>query len=949
MTQQKPNPMLESLQNTAARFWNMLAGLIQRIAAPNTLPDAAPPVAPDFTVDVVRPDDMLLATFGFANLRLIKGNLKSLPRLAQFQDGDCFISLTLPPQALGEEINPKGTANARLTESSVLVFRVAPGLLPLPFTLDDLLRACEQSEPVSQAGMAAPIGRTTLQERLPLEMAQGTFSAIEAPYRIVLSPGTGGRWGHAPLQASPNGRTALWHTRFSTPDGTARAVWSPDLARPDAPTLFNTAHTPKTRAELVRLSSDQRVWPPNVQNPPLNVEELILSAAGATLRANFTLPEGRPRPGFSLTRWDHSLTLGRDDGVISATPGYLMPFGHPALLVQAPARALRGHRAALVTQFFIAPRAATVRYHRRDIPFSEVTLLTRRSAEIVPGEGAAYWAANSAGQPVQFRYSALDHAGSRVEFSAPAIFFSERLTDPTAGPLNDLKALIERYNDNSTEGLARRTIDLNGQTIAFARPNQPGDTALSALKLTLGAAFAFEPPYFGPTMTTAQVVLPSVATLYGATLPPLRIVWEESYTSQPDPAIFGNAGEVYARVEQPMPLTFRDGFAPVLPVEGLSRRFGPIGNLEHMRDGLFSPARIYSGVRFFGLNLKDIVGSATVEQCPPDGDECGPIPTARLTPDTETTYRWRAGKMNLRETGTFMPDEDGEFSYESRTSYGSAVGRTYRAALTNFTFTPGENQGLAALMIRSLALTHDGAEVSIIRVALKGGLTIASGLVNTLPLESLSRLAWLRAVPDGLHGAVSALTPTLSIGGMGATHLQSAVALFLPTNDGPFNLIFSVGKADDPSLLTNGTAAGSLNLQLGIGADGVGAASLRVGVAGPMVLTFGGIAGAAASVRGGFTVSKPVQGEVSVNGTLHISGMIEAAGLISASLTFSLPVAATSNGFAGRGVVALHPDLSVFEAPVNVTVHRALIGNPPAAAESISEPEYESYWAAFAQ
>ncbi len=948
MTQQKPNPLLETVQNAATRLWNTLAGLIQRIAAPNTLPDAAPPVAPDFTVDVVRPDDMLLVTFGFANMRLIKGNLKSLPRLVQYQDGDCFISLTLPPQALGEEINPKGTANARLTESSVLVFRVAPSLFPLPFTLDDLLAACEQSEPVAQAGMAAPIGRTTLQERLPLEMAQGTFTAIEAPYRIVLSP-SGGRWHHAPTRPSPNGRVALWHTRLHNPDGTARAVWSPDLARPDAPTLFNTIHTPKTRAELVRLSSDQRVWPPNVQNPPLNVEELILSAAGATLRANFTLPEARPRPGFSLTRWDHSLTLGRDDGVISATPGYLMPFGHPALLVQAPARALRGERAALVTQFFVAPRAATVRYHRRDIPFSEVTLLTRRSAEIVPGEGAAYWAAHADGQPVQFRYSALDHAGNRVEFSAPAIFFSERLTDPTAGPLNELKALIERYNDDSAEGLTRRTLDLNGQQLAFARPNHPGDTTLSTLKLTLSAAFLFEPPYFGPTMTAAQVVLPAVAGLYGATLPPLRIVWEESYATQPDPAIFGNAGEVYARLEQPLPLTFRDGFAPSFLVEGLSRRFGPIGNLEHMRDGLFSPARIYSGVRFFGLNLREIVGSATVEQCPPDRVECGPIPTARQTPGVETTYRWRAGKMNLRETGTFMPDEDGEFTYESRTRYGQAAGRIFSAALTNFTLTPGENQGLAALMIRRLALTHEGAELSIIRLVLKGNIAIAAALVNTLPLESLSRLAGLSRGPDGLRGAVTALTPMLGIGGMSAPYTLGGVTLALPTSDGPFTLHFDVGHADDPALLTNGTAAGSLSLQLSVGADGVGAAALVVGVAGPMSLTFGGVVGGAASVRGSFSVTKPAQGEVSVNGALHVSGLIEAGGLISASVTFNLPIVATNNGFVGRGLVTLHPDLGIFEAPVTLTVHRALTGNPPTAAESISELEYESYWAAFAQ
>lgn len=74
------NSFRKGLQEVAEKVVNSLASLVQRLAAPNTLSSAAP-IQIAFTADVVRSDDLLVVTFGFANLRLIKGNLSVLPRL----------------------------------------------------------------------------------------------------------------------------------------------------------------------------------------------------------------------------------------------------------------------------------------------------------------------------------------------------------------------------------------------------------------------------------------------------------------------------------------------------------------------------------------------------------------------------------------------------------------------------------------------------------------------------------------------------------------------------------------------------------------------------------------------------------------------------------------------------------------------------------------------------
>ena len=65
-----------------------------------------------------------------------------------------------------------------------------------------------------------------------------TVTALELPYRLLMSPIETARFLHRGLPFEHSGRTELWHTRMTTgkddfgPDlpGKARALWSPDYS-----------------------------------------------------------------------------------------------------------------------------------------------------------------------------------------------------------------------------------------------------------------------------------------------------------------------------------------------------------------------------------------------------------------------------------------------------------------------------------------------------------------------------------------------------------------------------------------------------------------------------------------------------------------------------------------------------------------------------------------------
>src|SRR5439155_21956958 len=108
-----------------------------------------------------------------------------------------------------------------------------------------------------------------------------TETALELPYRLVISPNPDAAWTHRLSRFAVRGRTELWHTRLVLAAGdyhgelsrehTAplRAIWSPDLEPSriggSEPFLGDvTAMTADDRRQIVILTSAFHGYEPDV-------------------------------------------------------------------------------------------------------------------------------------------------------------------------------------------------------------------------------------------------------------------------------------------------------------------------------------------------------------------------------------------------------------------------------------------------------------------------------------------------------------------------------------------------------------------------------------------------------------------------------------------------------------------------------------------------------------
>ncbi|MDX6611165.1 MAG: hypothetical protein QOD75_351 [Blastocatellia bacterium] len=236
-------------------------------------------------------------------------------------------------------------------------------------------------------------------------------TALELPYRLILSPVPSAFWHHSPSPIVHNNRTELWHTRLTSttsdtgPDTPTkvRALWSPDydieniIDKVNNNRPFRMTLDPLDRQMLVKLMAG--FGDVNTRNRPYNpltsvARRLSLSSLGALLDAE----GGWERPvqlGVGLEQWRHLATLGRDHYVRVVYRGFLQGFGHAASLVKVTERKFEyvkdkhGNNtldrvAVLRQRFYIIVREPVKHYHGaghehqgRNFPFKSVEILTR--------------------------------------------------------------------------------------------------------------------------------------------------------------------------------------------------------------------------------------------------------------------------------------------------------------------------------------------------------------------------------------------------------------------------------------------------------------------------------------------------------------------------------------------------------------------------------------------
>ncbi|WP_211332787.1 hypothetical protein [Litoreibacter meonggei] len=320
-----------------------------------------------------------------------------------------------------------------------------------------------------------------------------TQTAIEIPWRLILSPHTGARWRHAtdPAHSTATNHTELWHTRMVTPhsDGTevmppyedpnrtVRAIWAKsgsglEQANPvmtsDMPGSSDDLPAPNTvpfrqplddfdRFQIAHLSSNFSVS--NYKPEPIDTKTLMLSSLGGWLDSR-----GSWDPlGISVEEWVHRASMARDHYVKVVYRGFLAPFGHRVSLVKVSERkfhkdtdgkspdlsqhayirqrffiVIREHRRAFDDDAFQATSSVdgSVNYARQ-FPFAEVEILTDKTPDLdlpsdteINGKGQLFFWPHVGDQPFMFQCAATDLDGRRVQFELPMIFMDNSMACP---------------------------------------------------------------------------------------------------------------------------------------------------------------------------------------------------------------------------------------------------------------------------------------------------------------------------------------------------------------------------------------------------------------------------------------------------------------------------------------------------------------------------------------
>jgi hypothetical protein len=465
-------------------------------------------------------------------------------------------------------------------------------------------------------------------------------TALELPYRLMLSPVPESRWHHGTKPIARHGRTELWHTRLTSttedvgPDGPTRvrALWSPDYGIPNIVGLvngnkpFRMSLDPLDREMLVKLMAgfdeiDTRGRP--FRPHTAQASRLALSSLGALLDAEGSWAPPAPKK-VPLEQWRHVATLGRDHYVRVVYRGFLKEFGHAASLVKVTERKFEflpetTHRVAVLRQrFFIIVRQPLKHYDGtghayagRPFPFTDVEILTRVTPSLLapdnakcrlsdPGNiiyngasgvphRACFWPMTSETNDFLFQIAATDLSGARVSFAMPLLFVGSEANENST-----VIAEIIRQN-NLTPATPRRRASLGSASVCYApiKDGAEGDPRLPTAAMVFKAApvvpnrVSIDEAQFYPEVDQATVGIAAIQRLLQKPDATVDVCYPEIYKTTAGGFGAANPGELFLKLRNPFDLAFGDavksdalgGLAtPSMAIQGLSRIMGPVAS-----------------------------------------------------------------------------------------------------------------------------------------------------------------------------------------------------------------------------------------------------------------------------------------------------------------------------------------------------------------------------------
>lgn len=617
----------------------------------------------DGQLTINRPLDLVNLKVTFLNLEGRKRFLASPVLDSIVDDQQAFLIVSLPGQHIleeqSEESEPTLTlpVKAFLSDRSTLVFRVPNEILPLPYSIESLLR-WEDFELVIRPPampMCQPEHETSIVFPSRLAFVPDAPTTITAPARPRII----------------GGRTELWRADLSR--SSLRAIWTPDHRDPDCepvivdgpPPFDAPLNEPGVRRDIALSARRVSIAEPNAR--PIDARTLALSSLGAwaDLRGSWD-----PPAQGDLVEWENRSTMGRDNRVKVVRSGYLYPWGHKAVLVQLTERKIlpspAGPDAAYLRyRFFLVITQPVRRYRHPDVtldlahprqPFRSIEFITTKTptldawrpnpapAPAVPDGNinnhgrTAFWP-KVGGTEFRFAIEVRDWTDRLASTEVTGIFVGlEQAQDPVVFAEIEQAYRSEMSSRTGTPvtrpGLRRAAF--RGQPVAFAAENERDDTTAETSSVTFGGERRQNAPQgdldfpFSAILSSASVRIPAVSQIAG-----FSDNLEVTYDDRIDPAHpENNPAELFLAVTNTPHLDFASlgsdkagGVAtPSMQISAVSRGTGPVGgDTTPLFEGNFQPDGFFpaDAKLLGGVKMGDVMDKAKVKDMLPFCDGTG--------------------------------------------------------------------------------------------------------------------------------------------------------------------------------------------------------------------------------------------------------------------------------------------------------------------------------------
>jgi hypothetical protein len=582
------------------------------------------------------------------------------------------------------------------------------------------------------------------------------------------------------------------------------------------------------------------------------------------------------------------------------------------------------------------------------------------------------------GQPLLFQMIAEDKDGQLVDFTAPLMFVpaatqvnGKDQSDPNSGAYKaaGVKPAATIY---ASQDMALRRRPFEGQKISFAESKvssaegtQQGATTFETDTMIFDAflsdqpkGFAADQPAFFPVMAESVIHIQSIEKLIGNNEKPAVRFHNAFLTAGFEGA--GNQGEVLFKLSNKnMLLDFKGkadkagGLAtPSINIDGLSRKFGPVGDSANLATGNFKPAM------FFDTKQAQLLGGITLDKVikalePKDFD-------AEKVPRLTNTILSKDGAPVEARTELFWnpevkSDDDGNF-FRPKNPRGLSITATTITPLAGDTGSQQppysvtgrlDNFGLSFFDLVTVNFDHlifsvqSGKKLDVNAtldesnpVTFGGPLSFINVLAKIIPPALFSDPPSLDIDSSGVSVGYSIGLPAIEGGAWGIRNLVIGAKLIIPfTGADPMRLRFNFSEQHNPFQVAAYGVTGGAFLALHIGLDGIERVEASVELGGSLALNLGVASGAVFLMIGIHMTMEGKKNDVTLGGYVRTGGALSVLGLITVSVEFYMELAYlfASNMMRGEASLTVKVKVLFFSKKVTLTVVRELGAPSPSA------------------